>query len=999
MRDKRCLFFILILFLIIFSTSFVSASEDLAHGDTNGKIMLSNDSVAIDNDKLSNVNLDSIDEAADSTLGLVDDAKNTNEIENESRLTFNDKTPILGVSNDEPVLGAAVNLRGGTAQDVMDEIWRNRGTGNIIYLNGGTYTGSGTLTANRNSHPVISDVTVIGGSEDNPEQMAVFTDGGPVLTFRGTPQNWGTRFYGDSGYEVRNVVFKHIKAEQKFIQFCSGSVIDCVIDDCESAYQFLTLVGCSETGDQIHVYGCNFTNCRQTYPGDDGVKDGTGQLGAVFGIDMRNCNFINTSSAQHGGALCIADESEWGSLRVASTLVDTNFINVTSRWFAVYIHGNFSTSVDYLKTPEILDNCKFINCTGTGEYSGGLGISHVNVIVRNSQFENCSGGQGSAIMIGGLSGDHDGFSGRNTKANNVLIENCNFTNNVATLNKTSSYCNGIYQLAWGEQRRPGVQYYDRTPPSEVLTPNSNGNWYIKHERITFDPTGNAGAIFVYGNDTTIRGCIFDGNTAESGKGAAVYIEGERTTIQDSKFYNHTSTNGTVYIKGNDAKIIESTFEDNRAENGAGVFIEGNTAQITQSTFEDNRAENGAGVFIKGNGAHIEQSTFDHNNVNNQGGAVYIDGSNSYISKNDFTYNEAVPQDNSSSGTTGLGGAIYVNGDHTQSGENTFTHNKARNGSAIYTSGNDFKLYYDTFNENQAWSYLLIITPEPEESYYNQSDVNITVCHVGGDNIINAIHNTASNDQITFHQVTYKNSHGDVVTTDWGVNPVNGAEASNDGQLLYQDDRENVQLINITKIVRDEDGEVILQQHTDYTNITGEIRYTIRKPIKPGNYTVYAEHPEDWNYKFIASTAKFEVLGLVDLSTNKTSDKNEYNVSDIVVWTIKVHNAANASNATNVTLKDVLPSGFSFINATATKGNYSDATKIWTIGNMTNGTTETLTINSRAINNGTYTNEVNVTCNEKDWNLTNNPSNRTVIVHPICDLVINKTVNASVINFC
>ena len=65
--------------------------------------------------------------------------------------------------------------------------------------------------------------------------------------------------------------------------------------------------------------------------------------------------------------------------------------------------------------------------------------------------------------------------------------------------------------------------------------------------------------------------------------------------------------------------------------------------------------------------------------------------------------------------------------------------------------------------------------------------------------------------------------------------------------------------------------------------------------------------------------------------------------------------------------------------------------------MTNGTTETLTIVSRAIDNGTYDNKVNVTCNDKDWNLTNNPSNRTVIIHPICDLVINKTVSASVIN--
>ena len=106
MRDKRSLFFSLILFLIIFSTSFVSASENITHDDT--KMTLSADSVAIDADKLNSVDLDSIDESSDSALDQADDARNTNEIENESRLTLNDKAPILGVSNDEAVLGATV---------------------------------------------------------------------------------------------------------------------------------------------------------------------------------------------------------------------------------------------------------------------------------------------------------------------------------------------------------------------------------------------------------------------------------------------------------------------------------------------------------------------------------------------------------------------------------------------------------------------------------------------------------------------------------------------------------------------------------------------------------------------------------------------------------------------------------------------------------------------------------------------------------------------------
>ena len=115
--------------------------------------------------------------------------------------------------------------------------------------------------------------------------------------------------------------------------------------------------------------------------------------------------------------------------------------------FAVYIHGNFSTSFAYLPegAHELIDGCSFIDCTGTGEYSGAIGISHDELIVRNSEFIDCIGGQGGAIMVGGIDRYHDGFSGNNTKGNNITIEGCIFTNNVAKIkNQSSSFCKAVY---------------------------------------------------------------------------------------------------------------------------------------------------------------------------------------------------------------------------------------------------------------------------------------------------------------------------------------------------------------------------------------------------------------------------------------------------------------------------------------------------------------------------------------------------------------------------
>ena len=132
----------------------------------------------------------------------------------------------------------------------------------------------------------------------------------------------------------------------------------------------------------------------------------------------------------------------------------------------------------------------------------------------------------------------------------------------------------------------------------------------------------------------------------------------------------------------------------------------------------------------------------------------------------------------------------------------------------------------------------------------------------------------------------------------------------------------------------------------------------------------------------------EVEPLVDVSVVKTADKDVYFMGDIVVWTIKVSNAFNGTVATDVKMNDVLPAEFILINSTATKGSYANG--VWTIGDMINGTEETLTIYSRATVNGTFTNYANVTCNETEWNYTNNFDNETVDVKDNPD--INKTVN-------
>jgi len=144
-------------------------------------------------------------------------------------------------------------------------------------------------------------------------------------------------------------------------------------------------------------------------------------------------------------------------------------------------------------------------------------------------------------------------------------------------------------------------------------------------------------------------------------------------------------------------------------------------------------------------------------------------------------------------------------------------------------------------------------------------------------------------------------------------------------------------------------------------------------VKVNNETVI--YPDGSN---ATVNATIEVQPIVDVSVDKTVGKDVYFVGDVVVWTIKVANAFNGTIATDVTLNDVLPSEFTLINYTSTRGNYTGG--VWYIGDMLNGTEETLIIYSRAVNaNPNVTNYANVTCNETEWNYDNNYDNATVTV--------------------
>lgn len=172
----------------------------------------------------------------------------------------------------------------------------------------------------------------------------------------------------------------------------------------------------------------------------------------------------------------------------------------------------------------------------------------------------------------------------------------------------------------------------------------------------------------------------------------------------------------------------------------------------------------------------------------------------------------------------------------------------------------------------------------------------------------------------------------------------------------------------------------------------------------GNYlnTATATSTEtDGNITDNTSEVSSTPRAISDLSLLKTVANASPNVGENAVFTIVVTNNG-PSNATGVVVTDRLPSGYSFVSATSPVGTYDSNSGGWSVGNLANGASATLTITARVLATGNYNNVAEVTgADQFDPNSipgNNNPQENdqsTVVVTPVnvSDLVTVKTVSA------
>lgn len=137
--------------------------------------------------------------------------------------------------------------------------------------------------------------------------------------------------------------------------------------------------------------------------------------------------------------------------------------------------------------------------------------------------------------------------------------------------------------------------------------------------------------------------------------------------------------------------------------------------------------------------------------------------------------------------------------------------------------------------------------------------------------------------------------------------------------------------------------------------------------------------------------KISGINGADVAVSKTVNNNTPVVGSNVVFTVNATNNGPYA-ATNVTVADLLPTGYTFVSATPSIGTYDSITGIWNIGNLNDGANATLLVTATVNMAGDHVNTAVINASEFDLDTSNNTASATTTPIVLADLSITKNVD-------
>ncbi|UPQ78476.1 gliding motility-associated C-terminal domain-containing protein [Flavobacterium azooxidireducens] len=155
-------------------------------------------------------------------------------------------------------------------------------------------------------------------------------------------------------------------------------------------------------------------------------------------------------------------------------------------------------------------------------------------------------------------------------------------------------------------------------------------------------------------------------------------------------------------------------------------------------------------------------------------------------------------------------------------------------------------------------------------------------------------------------------------------------------------------------------------------------------ISTGNVSVtYSDDCSGTN----SASMTISIITCSDITITKTVDNPTPTIGQNVNFTITVSNVGSG-NFQDVIVSEVIPSGYSFVSATASLGTYSNVSGIWTIPLLNGNQSATLVITVEVLSSGDYLNTAFIDIsNPIDLDPDNNFASAEV--EPLCLIVYNE----------
>ena len=123
------------------------------------------------------------------------------------------------------------------------------------------------------------------------------------------------------------------------------------------------------------------------------------------------------------------------------------------------------------------------------------------------------------------------------------------------------------------------------------------------------------------------------------------------------------------------------------------------------------------------------------------------------------------------------------------------------------------------------------------------------------------------------------------------------------------------------------------------------------------------------------STKLTVDPVSDLAIDISVDKTEINVGDEVTYTITVsNNGPNDSSGVKVTDSQLVD--FTFVSASS--DDYDSSSGVWSVGELSNGSSVKLTVTVKIDNAGNYSNYATVSVNGNDVNSSNDEASSEIV---------------------